>query len=344
MLSVGIYSVSGYIGGELVRILVNHPKIVLKKLFVRQPSSLPLSAIFPQFEGKIKSMCERFTLKAAQKLDLLFLTLPSGVAMKIVPQLQNSSLRIIDLSADHRLPRRVLYQKWYHLDHPNPSLLKKVPYGLPEVFKKEIKKATLVANPGCYPTASLLAILPLISEVDEKEEIIIEAKSGISGAGRKPRPDLHFPECNEDIIPYNVFQHRHIPEMEEVLKKFHSSLPPLLFTPQIIPVSRGILTTVYLSLKRNLSQKQIFTRYKTFYQNAPFVQLLPEGKYPNLKAVRNTNYCLLSIAYPKQGRRIAIFSALDNLVKGGAGQAVQNMNLMFGFPEEEGLNNLPYIC
>ena len=332
MLKVAIVGATGYTGCELARILYRHPGVEITCLTGLLKEAQMFNQLFPQYP-EVSLLCEELNVeRVAQNCDLVFLALPHTISMEIAFQFLKLGKKVIDLSADYRLPQEV-YEKWYKIKHTHPELLEQAVYGLPELYKEKIKKAELIANPGCYPTSVLLAIAPLISE-KVIQEIIVDSKTGVSGAGRKADINLHFSEVQGNIKPYKINAHQHIPEIEQELSKLAGRKIDILFVPHLIPVDRGILSTIYLSLDKQIAQKEIFALYKNFYNQSPFIKLL-ENFLPQTKDVIFTNYCSLGIKII--GKKAIIISAIDNLVKGAAGQAVQNMNIMFGFKEVEGL-------
>lgn len=362
---VGIIGVTGYAGEELLRILLKHPKIRITYLSAKLESyPKKISEIFPTLTEKIETEIEIEELnleKVKKACDLVFLALPHSVSLKIVPELFNAGKKVIDLSADYRLNSPKVYEKWYGEKHTHPDLLKKAIYGLPEIYREKIKQvrgtrheeACLIANPGCYPTGAILAIAPIIKKgLVEPDSIIIDAKSGVTGGGRE-FVQLYYPENKENFKAYNIAVHRHQPEIEQELGKLQSKSPKsesprskslkITFVPHLLPVERGILSTIYLTVNSeqltvdSKTERKIRDIYTKFYANEPFIRILPEGKFPELKNVVHTNYCEINLKLDEASGRLIIISAIDNLVKGAAGQAVQNMNLICGYGETEGL-------
>ena len=338
-LKIGIVGVSGYGGGELARLLLAHPNIELTYATSETYSGKPLRAALPGIDPNVTLTCESFDPAAcADKCDFAFLAGEAGLAMRVVPALLEANLRIVDLSADFRLEDPDVYAVWYKSEHTAPHLLEEAIYGLPELNKIAIGTARLVANPGCHVTAAVLALAPLLSAgMIAPETIIIDSLSGVSGAGRsKFGLDYHFAEINESMKPYGVGGvHRHIPEIEQALSFVAEAPVTVTFTPHLIPVTRGILSTVYASTEE--TEDDLRLALSEFYADAPFVSLLDAGQFPATKPVSGTNHCHLGLALDKRTSRVVVVSAIDNLVKGAAGQAVQNMNLMCGFPETAGL-------
>jgi N-acetyl-gamma-glutamyl-phosphate reductase len=339
---VAIIGASGYSGEELVRLLLNHPQVELVAVTSRQNAGQTLAHVFPKFASHPKSKTLRFSEPKADLLakqaDVVFLALPHGVAAEYAVPLLDAGCEVIDLSADFRLKSAEIYQDFYAHDHPAPDLLKKAVYGLPEIYREQIKKASLVASPGCYPTSILLPIIPLLrAGLVKPTGIIADSLSGVSGAGRKAEVDYLFCECNESVRPYGVPKHRHLSEIEEQLSLAAGSNVVIQFTPHLIPVNRGILTTLYLEPAGKLTDEKFSACYAKAYGQEPFVRLLAGKALPDTKNVVGTN--VIEIAWrldPRTGRLI-VMSAEDNLVKGASGQAVQSLNILCGFPETAGL-------
>ncbi|MGA3283330.1 MAG: N-acetyl-gamma-glutamyl-phosphate reductase [Verrucomicrobiota bacterium] len=343
---VAIIGASGYSGEELVRLLLNHPHVELVAVTSRQNAGQTLAQVFPKFASHPKSKTLRFTEPKADLLakqaDVVFLALPHGVAAEYAVPLLDAGCLVIDLSADFRLKRAEIYKEFYAHDHPAPDLLKKSVYGLPEIYRAEIKKALLVASPGCYPTSILLPVIPLLKAgLIKPDGIIADSLSGVSGAGRKAEADYLFCECNESVRPYSVPKHRHLSEIEEQLS-LAAGVPQggitIQFTPHLIPVNRGILTTLYLTpADKSVDTEKISTCYQKAYGNEPFVRLLNGKNLPDTKNVNGTNIIEIAWRLDLRTGRLIVMSAEDNLVKGASGQAVQSMNLLCGFPETAGL-------
>ncbi len=338
---VGIVGVSGYGGGELARLLIAHSLVRLTYVTSGTYAGKPLRAALP---GAAPSdlVCEVFDgAAAADKCDLVFLAGESGLAMKAAPGLLEAGLKVVDLSADFRLKDPAVYQEWYKAEHTAPELLGEAVYGLPEFYKESIANANLVANPGCYPTSAILALAPLLNDdLIVPQTIIVDSYSGVSGGGRsKFGLDYHFSEVNESLRPYGVGGiHRHTPEIEQTLSQVAGVAVTLTFTPHLAPITRGILTTAYATLRSSGDFLAEFYRDSyTVQLDAPFVTILEPGQFPATKHVYGTNFCHIGLAVDKRTNRVIVVSAIDNLVKGAAGQAIQNMNLMCGFDETTGL-------
>lgn len=350
---VSIIGATGYSGKELTRILLRHPQIELMHLVTTNYVGQKIWEVYPEFINILdKVLIELDIDKVVQDSDLVFTALPHTVSLNIVPQLlAEKKVRVIDLSADFRLRDAENYLRWYHKEHSDESkkLLKEAVYGLPELYQKKIQKASLVANPGCYPTSAILAVAPLLAyRLVELSNIIIDAKSGTSGAGRKLSLGLHFTECNESFKAYKCILHNHIPEIEQELSFLYNSFritdkPDadkeilISFTPHLLPISRGILSTCYLKLIGKYDEAEIFDLYQKFYQDAPFIRIFNPPNLPEVRFAQLTNYCDIGLALDKRMGIIKIISVLDNLIKGASGQAVQNMNIMFNLPEDMGL-------
>jgi N-acetyl-gamma-glutamyl-phosphate reductase len=350
MTNVAIVGASGYSGEELVRLLLSHPEVELTAVTSRQYAGQSVDQVFPRFANHPKAKALRFSEPKAEALateaKIVFLALPHGVAAEFAVPLLKLGSKVIDLSADFRLRNAPVYKEFYGHDHPAPDLLPGAIYGLPEIYRTEIKKASLIASPGCYPTSILLPTLPLIkSGLVKHTGIIADSLSGVSGAGRKAEVDYLFVECNESVRPYSVPKHRHLSEIEQELSVAADAAVTIQFTPHLIPINRGILTTLYLAPEKHFGDEQgmnelsekISKCYRAAYGNEPFVRVLEGKALPDTKNVAGTN--VIEIAWrldPRTGRLI-VMSAEDNLVKGASGQAIQSMNIMCGFEETTGL-------
>ena len=331
MIRVGILGATGYTALELLKILLRHPEAEISLLTSRQEGNPHVGAVHPQLAGRLDLCLENLeSAVVAARSDCVFSCLPQGISAAVIPQLLEANARVIDFSADYRLDSPEVYAEWYEQKHPDPDQLGKVPYGLPELFYDEIPESQLIANPGCYPTSAILALAPLLqANLIEPTEIIIDSKSGVSGAGRTPKLTTHYPECNESLSVYNVGRHRHTPEIEQVLSRSTGQDVQVIFTPHLVPMDRGILTTTYSRLKGNTSEEKLLDTLRQFFVDCPFVRVVE--RLPGTKDTNGTNFCDVT-ARLVRGRVITI-SCLDNLVKGAAGAAVQNFNLMYGFPE-----------
>ena len=347
---IAVIGASGYSGEELVNRLLHHPHAELVAVTSRQNAGQTLAQVFPKFASHPKSKTLRFTDPNAEVLakqaDVVFLALPHGVAAEYAVPLLNAGCSVIDLSADFRLKSAAIYKEIYAHDHPAPDLLQKSVYGLPEIHREEIKKSTLIASPGCYPTSILLPLIPLLKAgVIKPDGIIADSMSGVSGAGRKAELDYLFCECNESVRPYGVPKHRHLSEIEEQLSLAARTGVVIQFTPHLIPVNRGILTTLYLAPEEHFSDavgaariaEKVSATYHAAYASEPFIRLLEGKALPDTKNVTGTNVCEIAWRLDPRTGRLIIMSAEDNLVKGASGQAVQSMNILCGWPETAGL-------
>lgn len=340
---VGIVGVTGYTGSELLRIIYAHDQVDLTYVTSHSFTGKKLAEVHPQYSGLVDLTCRPFSVsEAVEKTDLIFCALPHGEAMDAVPLLSEAGVKVVDLSADFRLHDGELYRQWYSKDHTFPAYLGRAVYGLPELYRQEIRQASLVANPGCYPTSVILALAPLARKrLIRWETLVVDAKSGTSGAGRNPSQMLHFPECAENFRAYRVAVHQHTPEMEQELGRLAGEKVCFTFVPHLLPMIRGILSTIYLQLGTDLQEEELWDLYKEFYREEKFVRLFAPPLLVETKYVYGSNYCALALRKDERTGRVVILSAIDNLVKGAAGQAVQNMNLMLGFAEEKGLEMLP---
>ncbi|EME30164.1 N-acetyl-gamma-glutamyl-phosphate reductase [Galdieria sulphuraria] len=347
---VGILGASGYTGAELLRILSKHPHVQVKVVTAERSAGKSYGEVFGQFQYKnghnslpetlidVSSLLENS--KLLNSLQVIFCCLPHGTSQAYISQIP-SSIRIVDLSADFRLQEPTSYQKWYGKEHKAVDLQKEAVYGLVEVNRASIRNARLVANPGCYPTAAQLALIPLLKHrLIDPNDIVIDAKSGVSGAGRALRETSLFCEVHEGIHAYGVGSHRHIPEIEQGLSEACGHSVVVNFTPHLIPMSRGILESIYVKLSSGVGITEVRKCLEETYANEHFVTLLSEGIVPQTRFVKGTNHCLLNVFQDRISNRIILFSAIDNLVKGASGQAVQNMNLLCGFPEETALQDV----
>jgi N-acetyl-gamma-glutamyl-phosphate reductase len=333
---------SGYTGAELLRLLLGHPEVEIIAATSERYAGKLFSEINPNLIGITVSSYEKMDLnKIAGSSDLVFTALPHGRSMEVVPQLIEKGCRVIDISGDFRLKNKEAYKDWYRFEHKAADLLQKSVYGLCELNTKDIKKASLVANPGCYPTSVILGLAPAVSRgLVFEQDIVVDSMSGVSGAGRTAAEITHFCSCADNVSSYKVGGvHQHIPEMEYALSDLSEDTVTLSFTPHLLPVSRGIYSTVYADLKNDIALDEAIDTYRSFYKDSFFVEVLREGEYPQLKAVIGTNFCHLGISVDLRCGRLIIISAIDNLVKGAAGQAIQNMNIMNGLDEKTGLDS-----
>jgi N-acetyl-gamma-glutamyl-phosphate reductase len=336
-IKAGIINVTGYVGAELARLLYQHPQVKLVTVTGRSAAGQKLGDVFPNFAGT------DYIIKAEldSEIDIAFSAMPHKGSIDVVPSLLKQGIKVVDASADFRLKNPGEYPKWYGFTHPSPELLTEAVYGLPELHRGEIASASLVANPGCYSTSAILALAPIVKEGLIYPDIIVDSKSGVSGAGRTLSLTTHYSEADENVLAYSLEGHRHLPEIEQELQTLNPPLSPsITFVPHLVPMTRGILSTCYAKLTDSgkLSDSSLKQLYREFYKHAPFVQITT--KSPHTKHVWGTNLCLIYPTVDSKTDRLIVISCLDNLVKGGAGQAVQNMNLMFSLPETTGLEAL----
>jgi len=340
---VAIVGVTGYTGQELVRLLLSHENVEIKSAVSYSHNGKLITNVYPGFSKTTDLICEEADLeKLAAEVDVIFLALPHGQAASKVNEKVLAQCKVIDLGGDFRLKNVSDYEHWYKLKHASPQLLTNAVYGLPELNRKTIVTANLIANPGCYATCSILTLAPLIdAKMIDNRSIIIDAKSGVSGAGRSTDLGVHFNECNESIKAYQVATHRHTPEIEQALSVLTERPFALSFTPHLVPMNRGILVTAYASLLKDVTTEEITDVYRSFYANEPFIRLFDglngDYRHPETRFVKGSNFCDISVSVDARTKRVVCIGAIDNLVKGAAGQAIQNMNLLFGLPETTGL-------
>ena len=338
MIRVAIIGASGYTGFELVKILLKHPKVKITNLTSRKYQGIFFSDIYSSIKGLIDNKFENMQLEKIEKFaDFVFIALPHKIPMSIVPTLLKMDKKIVDLSADFRFLDVKLYEKAYQ-KHTSKNILKKSVYGLCEIYRKEIKKAQIVGNPGCYPTSILLPLIPIIkNSIIDFKSIIADSKSGTSGAGRGINFGTHFCEVNENFKAYKIATHRHNPEIDEKLSLFAKKKVKISFVPHLLPLNRGMLSTIYSSLTRDIKEDDIIDILQNFYKNDKFVRIYPKGELPTISSVANTNFCDIGVKIDKESKRLILVSVIDNLIKGASGQAIQNMNIMMGFDENLGL-------
>ncbi len=341
MIKVGIVGGTGYVGIELIRLLANHPKIKLEAISSVSFEGQNIEDIYMNVLDIIDLKCTNSD-EVIEKCDLIFTALPHGLSEYIVEECIKHNKICIDIGADFRLKSEEVYKEWYKKDFEVKDIHKYAVYGLPEVYKEEIKEAMVIANPGCYPTSASLGLVPLFYKgIVKKDSVVIDAKSGTTGTGRAPSQVTHFSECNENIIAYGIASHRHMPEIEQTLADVGGEDVTVLFTPHLIPVNRGILSTIYCQLNKDIDINEIHSLYKDYYKNDKFVRVLPLGKSANIRNVTHSNFCDISVHADSRSKRVIVVSAIDNMIKGAAGQAIQNMNIRMGFKEEEGLMLVP---
>ena len=340
MTKIGIVGASGYSGSELVRFLVNHPGGLHVALATSETyAGQRVDRVLPHLRDFIDLEFESLDINSLkERVDVVVLAVPHKVAMTYAPKIVAQGLRVVDFSADYRLRDAETYSNWYHVEHTSPELIQNAVYGLPERYRDEIRSAQLVANPGCYPTSAILAAAPLLDNgLVELESIVVDSKSGISGAGPKPKDTAHYPNRESNLVAYNIGKHRHTPEIEQELSVLAGETVCVTFTPHLVPMTRGILSTVYARLKKPLDTETLLGIYAHFYENEPFIRVLDKDEYPQTKAVLGSNYCDVGIEVDARTQRVVAMAVLDNLGKGAAGAALQNLNLMFGYNETDGL-------
>jgi N-acetyl-gamma-glutamyl-phosphate reductase len=337
MIKVGIIGGSGYSGKELIRLLLEHPHARIKSVFAKSTAGKNISDIYPVFKGKLDITIDTFSEEKINNIDIIFAALPHGESMEILPGVAAMGKKVIDLGGDFRFHNTDIYEKWYGKEHTAKEHAKDFVYGLPELYSEEIKTAGCIANPGCYPTSAILALAPILqTDLIDLKNIVINSLSGVSGAGRKASVDYSYCEVNETIKAYRIGNHQHAPEIKSVLENFTGKKINMIFVPHLVPISRGIYTTIYLKPTEEIKVEELRKLYKEFYKDSLFVRM--SDGIPQIQNVAYTNYCDLFITKAEESGYIVINSAIDNLVKGAAGQAIQNMNLMFNFKEGEGLN------
>lgn len=343
MIKAGIIGATGYAGGELVRILMGHKDVEIKWYGSRSYIDQKYAAVYQNMFQIVEDVCKDDNMEElADQVDVIFTATPQGFCASLLNEDILSKVKVIDLSADFRIKDQNVYEEWYKIEHKSPQFLPEAVYGLCEINREQIKGARILANPGCYPTCSILSIYPLAKEgLIDMNTLIIDAKSGTSGAGRGAKVDNLYCEVNENIKAYGVASHRHTPEIEEQLTYASGVKTVLNFTPHLVPMNRGILVTAYASLKKEVSYEEVKAVYDRYYENEQFVRVLEKGICPQTKWVEGSNYVDVNFQLDPRTGRVIMMGAMDNLVKGAAGQAVQNMNLMFGLPENEGLNLVP---
>lgn len=339
--NVAILGASGYTGVELIRILVNHPNVKISYITAEKHAGKKVSEVFPHLKGIFDLKLEKLDpKKVPDDIDIVFAALPHGASAEVIHEIYKRKIKIIDLGADFRL-NEGNYRKWYG-DHPCSDMLEDAVYGISELNKEQIAESNLIANPGCYPTASILPLAPLLKEnIVDESSIIIDSKSGISGAGRSPSLDLHFCEVSEGFKAYKVAEHRHSPEIEQHLSEYSKKDVNIIFTPHLIPIDRGIFSTIYVKTDKEYTTSELLQKLKDFYKNSHFIRIYDEGQFPNISYIRGSNFCDIGIKSIPEKKSAVIVSVIDNLVKGAAGQAVQNMNIMTDLPETTGLNLNP---
>lgn len=343
MIKAGIIGSTGYAGGELVRLLLQRDDVEILWYGSRSYVGQKYASVYPNLFKIVDENCQDDAIKElADQVDVIFTATPQGLCASLIDEEILSKVKVIDLSADFRIKDQAVYEKWYKLEHKSPQFLGEAVYGLPEVNREKVKTARLIANPGCFPTCSFLAVYPMVKEgLIDPNTLIIDAKSGTSGAGRGAKTDNLYCEVNESIKAYGVGSHRHTPEIEEQLSYAAGQPVTISFTPHLVPMNRGILVTAYASLNGTVTEEEARAVYEKYYQNEYFVRLLEPGAVPQTRWVEGSNFADVNFKIDPRTNRVVMMGAIDNMVKGAAGQAIQNMNLMFGLPEQTGLKQLP---
>ena len=342
-MKVAIIGATGYGGIELIRLLEQHPYFSIASLHSFSQVGECITNVYPHLRNVLFHTLQEIDVKTIGKeAEIVFLATPAGVSAELTPKLVAEGLKVIDLSGDFRMIDPSSYELWYKRPAAKEEILRKAVYGLSEWKRTEIQKANLIANPGCLDTAKLLAIAPLIrSSMIEEDSIIIDAKSGVSGAGKTPTTMTHFPELYDNLHIYKVNQHQHVPEIEQMLTEWNSESQPITFSTHLIPISRGIMITLYAKVKQKMEIKQLQKLYEETYEQSPFIRICTQGKFPSPKEVRGSNYCYIGIAYDERTERVTVVSVIDNMMKGAAGQAIQNANIIAGLEETTGLQHMP---
>ena len=335
MIRVGIVGATGYTALELIKILLRHPEVQITQLTSRDESNPSLESVHPALRERLELNLSTLDVESfAKQVDCAFCCLPHAASAAIIKQLLDQGIKVVDFSADYRLNDVDTFESWYQVTHPDPERVGTVPYGIPELFRDKIKSSNLVANPGCFPSSALLPLAPLLQqELIDTKPIIVDSKTGVSGAGRKPNLKFHYPECNESVAAYGIGTHRHMPEIDQIIARFSGLNISTVFTPHLIPMDRGILSTIYVQPKQNVTAEVIQTQLEKFYASETFVRVTRTA--PITKDVAHTNFCDISVR--QCGETVVIVSALDNLIKGASGAAVQNFNLMHSLPETMGI-------
>ena len=343
MIKAGIIGSTGYAGGELARLLLQRDDVEILWYGSRSYVGQKYASVYPNLFKIVDENCQDDAIKElADQVDVIFTATPQGLCASLIDEEILSKVKVIDLSADFRIKDQAVYEKWYKLEHKSPQFLGEAVYGLPEVNREKVKTARLIANPGCFPTCSFLAVYPMVKEgLIDPNTLIIDAKSGTSGAGRGAKTDNLYCEVNESIKAYGVGSHRHTPEIEEQLSYAAGQPVTISFTPHLVPMNRGILVTAYASLNGTVTEEEARAAYEKYYQNEYFVRLLEPGAVPQTRWVEGSNFADVNFKIDPRTNRVVMMGAIDNMVKGAAGQAIQNMNLMFGLPEQTGLKQLP---
>ncbi len=342
-MKAAIIGATGYGGAELIRILQRHPYVSIHSVHATNLIGESLKNYYPHMQTFIEKNIEEVNIeKIAQEVDVVFMATPSGVARDMAESFLIKGVKVIDLSGDFRIKNSDVYTQWYGINHAEKKLVNQAVYGLTEWVKEDLENVNFIANPGCFPTSILLGLAPVIkSELIDLNSIIIDAKTGVSGAGKGLSQATHYSETNDNFKAYKVNEHQHTPEIEEIIKEWDERLNYVTFTPHLAPMTRGIMSTMYMTATKKVTEDQLIEMYKEMYKDDYFIRIRNQGEYPTTKDVSGSNFCDISITYDERTNRITIISVIDNLVKGASGQAVQNMNKMFGFEEEAGIDFMP---
>ena len=342
-MKIAIIGATGYGGAELVRILRQHPRVSIHSVHASSLHGEPLRKSFPHMQTLVEDRLQAVDVKKmAEEVDLVFMATPSGVAMNLAPTFLAEGVKVIDLSGDFRITDQEIYEEWYGIEAADKELLKSAVYGLSEWIDEDVSEAKLISNPGCYPTTVLLGLAPLVKNklIDEKT-IIVDAKTGVSGAGKGLSAATHFAETNDNFKIYKVNEHQHTPEIEQTLSSWNDQVSAITFTTHLAPMTRGIMATMYATVKETTTTKKLINIFKESYEDKYFVRVREEGEFPSTKEVYGSNFCDIGVTYDERTNRVTVVSVIDNLVKGASGQAVQNMNKMLGIDEKTGIDFMP---
>lgn len=342
-MKVAIIGATGYGGAELVRILHRHPEVTIHSVHASSQHGEELASSFPHMNEIIDYRLEAVDMeKIASEVDLVFTATPSGVARDLAPQFLEKGVKVIDISGDFRIKNKEIYEKWYGIEAAEETYLLEAVYGLSEWIEEDLTNVNLISNPGCFPTSALLGLAPLVREnIVEEHTIIVDAKTGVSGAGKGLSPATHFSETNDNLKIYKVNRHQHTPEIEQMLTRWNRSVEAITFSTHLVPMTRGIMSTIYATAKEPTSTKALFEIFHESYKDDYFVRIRKEGEFPTTKEVYGSNFCDISLDYDERTNRITVVSVIDNLVKGASGQAVQNMNKLLGIDEKTGIDFMP---
>ncbi|AXI08646.1 N-acetyl-gamma-glutamyl-phosphate reductase [Oceanobacillus zhaokaii] len=343
MKNAAIIGGTGYGAIELIRLLHTHKHLQVKKIISHSQFGEHITSVYPHLTGFVEEPMEKLKITSLiEEVDLIFFATPAGVAKDLIPKFAHSSVQCIDLSGDLRLHSKEQYEKWYGKEAAPQEILNQAVYGLSEIYQEQVKEAKIISNPGCFPTSALLGLIPAIEQkVITPNHIVIDGKTAVSGAGRTPTATTHFSETNENITPYKIGKHQHIPEIDQTLSELAQETISTTFTTHLIPMTRGLICTIYAELARDITTEEVIHQYQIYYENHPFVRIKEIGIFPTTKDVYGSNFCDIGLHVDERTNQLIIASAIDNLVKGAAGQAIQNANLMNGWEITEGLDAIP---